>query len=174
MTTEEWTKLVLATLTMLATACDGFDPVGAYEGTAAQSSQTVTMLTDLAPDGTSTGSNHSANSSETGVVATVTRVDDRHLDVALGDFCRVRFEQSPEPNEHAAQVVIEPEQRCLVAVEGFTGDVSVAGDLQLARGQDPLSLSVTIHGSAQIGDPDRAGYVNETFSYTFSGTRSTP
>jgi hypothetical protein len=132
------------------------------------------MLTDLAPDGTSTGSNQSANSSETGVVATVTRVDDRHLDVALGDFCRVRFEQRPEPNEHSAQVVFEPEQRCPVAVEGFTGDVSVSGDLQLTRGQDPLPLRVTIHGSAQRGDPDRAGYVNESFSYTFSGTRSTP
>jgi hypothetical protein len=161
----------LLVLSLALAGCGGFDPVGTYEGTATRTSQTMRMLADLAPDGTSTVSDNNANNNETGVVARITRIDETHLNVALGEFCRVRIEQSPEPNEHNATIELTPLQQCHLVLDGFEGDVPVSGHAQFDRDQENTPFTLSITGSAQRGDPNRAGYLSVTFSYQFRGER---
>lgn len=162
-------RTIVLVASLGAVACGGLDPTGEHEGTLARSSQTTTMLTDLAPDGTSTASNSSSTGSQTGVIARVTRVGERQLEIALGDVCRFRVEQSPEPNDHNARVAID--QRCSVELEGFRGEVPVDGFVQLGRDQEPLTIEITLNGSENRGDPNRAGFVTASFTYTYRGTR---
>ncbi len=161
-------SLLIVVVSFLALGCGGFDPVGTYEGTLTRNGETSTLNTDVAADGSANATTSSFTSSQTGVVATVTRVDDNHIDIVIGDTCRVRVEQSPEPNEHDGQVVLEPEQRCHLEVEGFSGDVRVSGMAQFGR-DDPKTLRVTLTGANQAGDPNRAGFRSITFAYTFDG-----
>jgi hypothetical protein len=154
----------------LAIGCGGFDPVGSYEGTATRSGNTSRMDSDVGADGTANVTRSNFNTSQTGAVVTVRRIDDSHLEVDIGDGCRVRVEQQPEPNEHNTQVVLSPEQRCRVQVEGFSGEAFLSGHVNF-RKQDPPQIDVTLNANTQQGDPSRAGSVTLGYTYAFNGQR---
>lgn len=161
---------ILIGSTLLSIGCDSFDPAGAYEGTATRSGETSRMVTDLQADGTLTADTNRFNNSEAGAVVTITRVDDTHLDLDMGSGCRVRVQQSPQPNEHNATVVSAPEQRCNAQLEGFSGELVMMGTVQLTK-DDPPNIDVLLDGYAQQGNPDRAGFVSVHYTVTFNGQR---
>lgn len=160
--------LILMTL-LAASGCHSFDPVGTYEGDATRSSTVSRMTTDLADDGSAQANTSRSSSNDTGVRVVVTRVDERHLELALGNLCSVRAQQSPEPNDHQATIVMAPPQICHLRLEGYEGDVPMNGSVELGR-DDPQTLNVSMTGSENRGNPDRAGFTAVTFSYSFRGT----
>ena len=96
------------------------------------------------------------------------RLDATHLEADLGNGCRVRLDQSPEPNDHNASVSVQPEQQCPIAVPGFTGTVPLSGTAMFGRG-DPRTLNLSLVGNTQQGDSQRAGFLTVRWGYDFDG-----
>lgn len=158
-------------LALLAlSACTRFDPVGVYEGDATRSGEQSRMVTDLQPDGTMTADTNRFNDTQTGTTVALRRIDDTHLEADLGHGCRVRLDQSPEPNEHSAVVAMTPEQRCPIEVANIRATVEVTGNAELTR-EAPQTLNLTLHGGTQSGNPDRVGFTNLRYEYSFQGQR---
>jgi hypothetical protein len=161
------TKLVV--LAMIATACSSFDPVGTYSGVVSRSGNAMRQTTDVDAEGSLNANNSTANSSQDGVRVVVTRADETHLVLALGDFCQLRARMDPEPNEHSGQIEVTPAQLCHVEMENWNGDVPMHGTVNFGR-ENPRMLTVNVNGSARRGDPNRAGTESVSYTWTFTGT----
>lgn len=104
----------------------------------------------------------SANTSRghQGVQVSITRVGDRRLRAQVGS-CVVEIEQWEPPNEHNGRVVSSPPQVCTIAVEGFNGPMTTAGDVLF----DQVNNTLTLTGAPQ----DRN--IGGSYGYSFDGRR---
>ncbi len=146
--------------------CHGFDPVGSYHGDATRSGEVTRMSSDLGADGSAKG--HSDRFlTKVGTTVTVTRVDDSHLNVDIGDSCRLRVARSPTPKDHYS--IVDDPQSCQIAVKDFSGSVVFVGTVQFDR--KPPGVHIDFDGDARIGDPNRAGFTTLQYGYVFDGHR---
>jgi hypothetical protein len=147
------------------------DPAGSYEGTLTESGETSRTTADLQPGAAPSAETDHYNRSNADAVVSVRRVDPGHLELDLGGGCVVRVEHG-DP-QSAAAAVDPPHQTCHIAVEGFTGDVTLSGDAHLTHA-DPPSLDFSFYGSGSIGEPSRAGHVAVSHTIVFSGRHRAP
>jgi len=167
MRTYPW---LLMGLTLLLCGCDDFDPEATFVGDSQMSHQIQTSTSDVGADGTLTANTASGSSSNSGVSVRGRQVNVGVVELTLGDFCVLQFEQWPEPNDHNFTIAATPQQRCQVELEAYSGPLLMSGTGSFRR-EPNLGLDVNLSGTVESrGNPNSAGWIAGTVGWSFQGT----